>query len=89
MFIAKNQKHTEQLDKWEAPPLNQVSKELEKLFKQIKQQEDASNEFRSVSAMALRSHTSLMFTNRQNVMQVLAEQQKLIQQLITKNEERQ
>ena len=37
---------TEQLDKWEAPPLNQVSKELEKLRKLIKQQEDTSNEFR-------------------------------------------
>ncbi|XP_065884791.1 transient receptor potential cation channel subfamily A member 1-like isoform X2 [Dysidea avara] len=61
----------EQLDKWEAPPLNQVSKELEKIQKLMKQQEDASNEF------------------RQNVMQVLAEQQKLIQQLLTKNEERQ
>jgi len=36
----------EQLDKWEAPPLNQVSKELEKVRKLIKQQQDASNEFR-------------------------------------------
>ena len=38
--------YTEQLDKWEAPPLNQVSKELEKIQKLMKQQEDASNEFR-------------------------------------------
>jgi len=34
------------LDKWEAPPINQVSKELEKLQKLVKQQEAAHKEFR-------------------------------------------
>ena len=37
---------TDILDKWEAPPINQVSKELERLQKQMKQQEAANNEFR-------------------------------------------
>lgn len=37
------------LDKWEAPPINQVSKELEKLQKIIKQQEAAHNEFKYVA----------------------------------------
>ena len=40
---------TDILDKWEAPPINQVSKELERLQKLIKQQEAAHNEFRYVA----------------------------------------
>ena len=34
------------LDKWEAPPISQVTKELEKLHKLMKQQEATNIEFR-------------------------------------------
>ena len=53
----------------------------------MKQQEDTSSEFRLATVMVL----TILNINvcRQNVMQVLVEQQKLIQLLITKSEERQ
>ena len=47
---------TDILEKWEAPPINQVSKELERLQKQMKQQEAANNEFRLVVNLANMYH---------------------------------
>ena len=34
--------YTELLDKWEAPPISQVSKEITKMYDSIKQQETAN-----------------------------------------------
>ena len=40
---------TDILEKWEAPPINQVSKELKRLQKLMKQQETAYNELRYIT----------------------------------------
>ena len=40
---------TDILEKWEAPPINQVSKELTRLQNLMKQQETANNEFRCIT----------------------------------------
>lgn len=40
---------TDVLEKWEAPPINQVSKELKRLQNLMKQQETAHNEFRCIT----------------------------------------
>ena len=74
---------TDLLDKWEAPPINQVSKELEKLQKVIKQQEATHNEFRYVPNHAI--HVCILYC-RMTMMEALNEQKQLIRELISKQD---